>query len=68
MSEEISIEELEAAMAEGFDEDGNDLRLAAWVAQMTPEERRASEENLRRFVEEARASLRVTRHEPAEEV
>ena len=55
-------------MAAGIDEDGNDLRLAAWVAQMTPEERRASEENLRRFVEEARASLRVTRHEPAEEV
>ena len=58
MSQEISIEELEAAMASAVDEDGNDLRLAAWVASMTDEERRESEENLRRWVEAARAGLK----------
>jgi hypothetical protein len=61
VGDEISIEELEAAMAAAVDEDGNDIRLAEWVAQMTPEERRASEENLRRSLAEARASLKKRR-------
>lgn len=53
----ISIEELEAAMASAIDEDGSDRRLAAWVEGMTDEERRESEENLRRWLDAARASL-----------
>ncbi len=54
---EITTEELEAAMAAAVDEDGNDLRLAEWVASMTDDERQASEANLRRWLEAARASL-----------
>ena len=57
MSQEITIEELEAAMAAAVDEAGNDIRLADAVVHMTQEQRRASEENLRRWVEAARASL-----------
>ena len=57
----ISIEELEAAMAAGIDEDGNDIRLAEAVAAMTPEQRRRSEENLRRWAEKAQNSLRSKR-------
>ena len=68
MGDEISIEELEAAMAAAVDEDGNDIRLAEWVAQMTPEERRASEENVRRFIEEAQRSLTARERDHAEEV
>lgn len=44
-------------MATAVDEDGNDIRLAAAVARMTPEQRRESEENLRRWIEAARASV-----------
>lgn len=66
MAHEVSMEELEAAMAAGIDEDGNDLRLAQWVASMTDEERRESEENLRRSIEQARASLR--KHRDADDV
>ena len=51
MSREITIEELEAAMAAGIDEDGNDLRLAETVARMTPEQRRQSDENMERLAE-----------------
>ena len=69
MSDRVSIEELEAAMAAAVDEDGNDLRLAEWVASMTDEERRESEENLRRWIEAAHRSLRDRgRREPAAEV
>lgn len=45
-------------MAAAVDEDGNDIRLAEAVARMTPEQRSESEENLRRWVEAARASLK----------
>lgn len=46
MSREITIEELEAAMAAGIDEVGNDMRLAEAVERMTPEQRRQSDENI----------------------
>ena len=69
MEDRVTIEELEAAMAANVDEDGNDLRVAEWVANMTDEERRESEENLRRWIEAARKSLRERgRREPAREV
>lgn len=45
-------------MAAAVDEDGNDIRLAEAVARMTPEQCSESEENLRRWVEAARASLK----------
>jgi len=61
VSERVSIEELEAAMAAAVDDDGNDLRLAEAVAAMTPEQRRRSEENLRRWAENAQKSLRSNR-------
>jgi hypothetical protein len=61
MPREVSNEELAAAMAEAVDEDGNDTRLAESVAEMTPEERRQSEENLRRSIAQAQASLRRQR-------
>ena len=56
-SERITIEELEALMAAAVDEDGNDIRLAEATARMTPEERRQSEQNLKRSLDEARSSL-----------
>jgi hypothetical protein len=61
---EITIDELEAAMAAAVDEDGNDTRLAEAVERMTPEQRRQSDENIRRWVEQFRVGLR-TKHEPA---
>ena len=45
-------------MAAAIDSDGNDTRLAKAVAEMDPKLRRVSEENLRRSLAEARASLR----------
>ena len=41
-----------------FDEEGNDLALAAQLAKMTPEARAQSEANARAFVEEARRNMR----------
>jgi hypothetical protein len=41
-----------------FDEEGNDLALAAQLAAMTPEERAQAEANVRAFIAEARANLR----------
>ena len=58
VSASITVEELEAAMAAAVDQDGNDTRLAEAVARMTPEDRRESEQNLRRWVDAARESLR----------
>ncbi|MBZ0116283.1 MAG: hypothetical protein K8H88_04795 [Sandaracinaceae bacterium] len=58
MEPRVSDEELEAALAQAVDEDGNDIRLAEWVASWTDEERRQAEENLRAWVQEAQASLR----------
>lgn len=55
---DVSIEELEAAMAAAVDDEGNDLRLAAWVASLSDEERREAEANLSRSLAEARESLR----------
>jgi hypothetical protein len=54
---EITTEELEAAMAAAVDEDGNDVRLAEWVASMSDEERHGSDRNLRQWIDAARASL-----------
>ncbi len=57
MVSRISDEELAKAMAANFDEYGNDLALAKDVAAMTPEQWKRSEDNLRRWVEEARACI-----------
>lgn len=54
----LSMEELERALAEAVDADGNDVRLAEATARMTAEERRASDESLRRSLAEARESFR----------
>jgi hypothetical protein len=54
---EVTDEELAAALAAAVDADGNDVRLAEWVASWSDEQRRASEANLRRWMEAARASL-----------
>ncbi|MEM9189220.1 MAG: hypothetical protein AAGF12_08595 [Myxococcota bacterium] len=59
MPERVTNEELAAALAEAVDEDGNDIQLAEAVARMTPEERRRSDENVRKFIGAARASLRT---------
>ena len=50
-------EELARAMAAAVDDDGDDTRLAEAVAAMTEEQRRRSDENLRRWVERAQAAL-----------
>jgi hypothetical protein len=51
-------EELDASWIIAFDEDGNDLALAAQLAAMTPEERALSEANVRAFIEELRPTVR----------
>ncbi len=53
-----SEEPLDASWIIAFDEEGNDLALAAQLAAMTPEQRAQSEANWRAAVEEARANLR----------
>lgn len=58
VASEISNEELAAALAANFDEDGEDRSLAEWTAQMTPEERRQADESVRRFAEAAQRSVR----------
>ncbi|MGE0784398.1 MAG: hypothetical protein AB7S26_01820 [Sandaracinaceae bacterium] len=68
MASPITIEELEAALAAAVDEEGNDVRLAEAVARMTPEERRESEENLRRWIEAAAASLAKQSRDSSDEV
>ena len=55
----ISDEELAKATAANFDEHGNDLALAADVAAMTDEQRKRSEDNLRGWVERARAHIAI---------
>jgi len=44
-------------MAAAVDAEGNDIRLAEWVASLSPEDRRASEDNLRQWIEDARRRL-----------
>jgi hypothetical protein len=61
MTRRISNEELERALREAVDENGVDRRLADATAQMSHEYRNRSEENLRRSLAEARASLRSGR-------
>jgi len=61
MSAQITMEELEAAMAAAVDEDGNDIRLAAAVARMTPEQRRQSDENIRKWATAFEAGRRKLR-------
>jgi hypothetical protein len=51
-------EPLDASWTIAFDEEGNDLALAAQLAAMTSEQRAESESNWRAAVEEARANLR----------
>jgi len=53
----ISDEELAEAMAANFDEYGNDIALARDVAAMTPEQRKRSQDNLRRWVERLAAEV-----------
>ncbi|MEM1413574.1 MAG: hypothetical protein AAGH15_01675 [Myxococcota bacterium] len=61
-SDDVSVEELEQALADAVDASGHDQRLSERVARMSPAERLASETNLRDFVTHARASLeRATR-------
>lgn len=57
MAAPITIDELSAAMAAAVDAEGNDIRLAEWVASLSPEDRRASEDNLRQWIEDARRRL-----------
>ena len=57
MSEEISDAELVRLMAEAVDENGVDVALERATAAMSPEVRRASEENIRRWVGRARAAM-----------
>ena len=49
---------LTAADSIAFDEEGNDLALAAELAAMTPEQRAQSEANWRAAIAEGRANLR----------
>ncbi len=58
MAERITVEELEAAMAEAVDAEGNDLRLAEATARMTPAQRRQSDANIRRWAEAFQAGRR----------
>lgn len=58
-----SEEPLDASWIIAFDEEGNDLALAAQLAAMTPEQRAQSEVNVRAFIAEARANLRARRVE-----
>jgi hypothetical protein len=58
MGSKVSDDELAAALAAACDAEGHDRYLAARVATMSEEERRASEANLRRWIETAQASLR----------
>ena len=54
----MSDAELERLMAEAVDENGVDVALERATAAMSPEARRASEENIRRWVEKARQAIR----------
>lgn len=57
MERRISDEELARALAAAIDEAGNDVRLAEQTAKMTDDERRQSDENIRRWARAAKASL-----------
>lgn len=61
---EVSDDELAAALRAAEDEDGVDRRLALATAAMTPEQRRKSEESIRRWIEAARRTREATRVEP----
>jgi hypothetical protein len=63
-------EPLDPSWVAAFDEEGNDLALAAELAAMTPEQRAESEANWRAAVEEARANLRprLTKRDDARSV
>ena len=51
---EVTDEELAAALKAAEDESGIDQRVARATAAMTPEQRRQSEESVRRWIEAAR--------------
>jgi hypothetical protein len=61
---EVSDDELAAALKASEDEDGVDQRLAQATAAMTPEQRRKSEDSIRRWIEAARRTREATRAEP----
>ena len=58
MQARVSDEELERLMAAMVDEDGVDRGVAAATATMSHAQREQAEENLRRFVEQMRRSIR----------
>lgn len=60
MSEEISDEELVRLMTQAVDENDVDVALERATAAMSPEARRASEENIRRWAEEVRKAMRAS--------
>src|SRR5262245_62277905 len=61
---QVSDEELAAAMLALHDALPIYRRLAEWVASLSPEELRVSEENLRSWIMAARASLQVVSEYP----
>jgi len=53
----VSDAELEGLLAEAVDENGVDVALEHATAVMSPEDRRAPEENLRRWMGQTRAAM-----------
>jgi hypothetical protein len=58
---EVTDEELAAALRAAEDEDGVDQRLVRATAAMTPEQRRQSEESIRRWIQAARLNREAER-------
>jgi hypothetical protein len=58
---EVTDDELAAALKAAEDENGVDQRLAQATAAMTPEQRRRSEESIRRWIEAARRGREAER-------
>lgn len=63
---EVTDEELAIALKAAEDENGVDQRLAAATAAMTPEQRRQSEESIRRWIEAAHRSRESERAKRAD--
>jgi hypothetical protein len=57
----VTDEELANALKAAEDENGVDRRLAEAIAAMTPDARRQSEANVRRWIAAARHSYELTR-------
>jgi hypothetical protein len=58
---EVTDEELAAALRAAENENGVDQRLAQSTTAMTPEQRRQSEESIRRWIEAARRGREAER-------